>query len=309
MGTSRRLVEGASHAAQRLPHSPSTTGFAGGPPPRAGEDWMIRAALTEAASRFAFSETPRLDAELLVAHTLGVSREHLLLRHLDDPVPPAFATLAERRARHEPVAYITGTRAFWSIDLQVGPGVLIPRADSETLIEAAVDHFAGRAPATILDLGSGPGTLLLAALGQWPEARGLGIDQSEDAQRYFAANIAALGMADRARFQFGDWAEGLDGQFDLILANPPYIATSDPLPPEVSDYEPAAALFAGADGLDAYRVLAPQIARRLAPGGVGCIEIGATQAKSAGDLFRATGVNVALRQDLAGHDRCLIVTP
>jgi release factor glutamine methyltransferase len=270
---------------------------------------MIRQALAAASSRFAFSETPRLDAELLMAHALGVTREQLLLRHLDDPVPHAFADLVERRVRHEPVAYLTGTRAFWTIELQVGPGVLIPRADSETLIEAAVDHFADGAPATILDLGTGPGTLLLAALDQWPETQGLGIDQSEQAQRYFEANVTALGMADRARFQFGDWAEGLDGQFDLILANPPYIATADPLPPEVSDFEPAAALFAGPDGLDAYRILAAQIARLLAPAGVACIEIGATQAETAEALFRAAGLAVSVRQDLAGRDRCLIATP
>jgi len=269
----------------------------------------IRQTLTTAASSFPFSDTPRLDAELLMAHALGTSRETLLLRHIDDPVPPAFAALAERRARHEPVAYITGTRAFWTIDLQVGPGVLIPRADSETLIEAAAAHFARRAPATILDLGTGPGTLLFAALDQWPDARGLGIDQSQEAQRYFEINVAALGMAQRVRFRCGDWAEGLDDRFDLVLANPPYIATGDPLPPEVSDYEPAAALYAGADGLDAYRVLAPQIARLLAPGGIACIEIGATQAQSAGALFVAQGLSVALRQDLAGRDRCLIVTP
>ena len=269
----------------------------------------IRQALAAAASQFVFSETPRLDAELLMAHALGVSREQLLLSHLDDPVPPAFADLVERRARHEPVAYITGARAFWTIDLQVGPGVLIPRADSETLIEAAVAHFAGRAPATILDLGTGPGTLLLAALDQWPQAKGVGIDQSDDAAHYFAANVVALGMGDRASFRQGDWAEGLEGQFDLILANPPYIATTDPLPPEVSKYEPAAALYAGLDGLDAYRVLAPQIARLLAPGGVACVEVGATQAESAGALFAAQGLSVGVRKDLGGRDRCLIATP
>jgi release factor glutamine methyltransferase len=269
----------------------------------------LQATLVAAAKRFAFSDTPRLDAELLMAHALGVTREQLLLRYLDDPAPAAFAALADRRAAHEPVAYITGSRAFWTIALQVGPGVLIPRADSETLIEAAVAHFADRAPATILDLGTGPGTLLFAALDHWPEARGLGIDQSDDAQRYFAANADALGLADRARFRSGDWAQGLDGRFNLILANPPYIATSDPLPPEVSDYEPAAALYAGPDGLDAYRVIAPQLPLLIAPGGVACIEIGATQAKGAGALFAGQGLAVSVRKDLAGHDRCLIVTP
>ena len=116
-----------------------------------------------------------------MTHVLGVSRDDLLLRRLDDPVPPAFAALIARRLAHEPIAYITGTRAFWTIDIAVGPGALVPRADSETLIEAAVEHFADRAPATILDLGTGPGTLLLAALDQWPMARGLGVDRSAQA--------------------------------------------------------------------------------------------------------------------------------
>src|SRR3569623_3259819 len=134
---------------------------------------MIRAALADAARDLApVSGTPRLDAELLMAHALGVTREQVLLRHLDDPTPDAFAALLDRRLAHEPVAYITGTREFWTIELAVGPGALIPRPDSETLIEAAVDQFAGRAPAPILDLGTGPGTLLLAALAQWPEACG-----------------------------------------------------------------------------------------------------------------------------------------
>jgi release factor glutamine methyltransferase len=124
-----------------------------------------RAALNAAAARFGFSETPRLDAELLLAHALGITRERLLLTLGDQPVPPGFADLVERRAAHEPIAYITGTRAFWTIDLAVAPGVLIPRPDSETLIEAAVDFFAGTSgPGTILDLGTGSGALLLAAL-------------------------------------------------------------------------------------------------------------------------------------------------
>jgi release factor glutamine methyltransferase len=266
----------------------------------------VRKALAEAAARFVFSETARLDAELLMAHALGVSREALLLRHLDDPPPAGFAALVARRAAHEPIAYITGTRAFWTIDLGVGPGVLIPRADSETLIEAAVDHFGGRAPTRILDLGTGPGTLLLAALAQWPEAQGLGIDTSERAWQFFEENVAALEMDDRARFKFGDWAADTQGAFDLILANPPYIATTDVLPPEVSEYEPAAALFAGPDGLDAYRVIAPQLPALLAPGGVAILEIGATQSEAVTALLAAQGLTVALRHDLAGRPRALI---
>ncbi|AOH83811.1 protein-(glutamine-N5) methyltransferase, release factor-specific [Sphingomonas panacis] len=267
----------------------------------------VRAALVVAARELAdVSPTPRLDAELLMAHALGITREALLLNHLDDPAPDAFAPLLARRLAHEPIAYITGTRAFWTIELAVGPGVLVPRADSETLIEAAIDHFGARAPARILDLGTGPGTLLLAALDQWPRANGLGIDASAPALDYARRNALGLGMADRADFRLGDWAAGLEGTFDLILANPPYIGTHEPLPREVREHEPGAALFAGEDGLDDYRAIVPQLAARLAPGGAAILEIGATQADAVSELLVAAGFAVTVRRDLAGHARALI---
>lgn len=275
-------------------------------PPAGGRG--ARNAIAEAAARFTFSETARLDAELLMAHALGITREALLLRHLDDPIPSAFAALVERRAAHEPVAYITGTRAFWTIDLAVGPGVLIPRADSETLIEAAIDHVAGRAPACILDLGTGPGTLLLAALDQWPAARGLGVDGSEHARQFFEANVAHLGLQDRASFKLGNWAAEIEGAFDLIFCNPPYIATNEALPAEVSSYEPASALFAGPEGLDDYRVIAPQLPALLAPGGAAILEVGATQAEAVTALLVAQGFTVTPRNDLGGRPRALVAT-
>jgi release factor glutamine methyltransferase len=244
-----------------------------------------------------------------MAQALGVAREQMLLRHLDDPAPATFAALIERRLAHEPVAYITGRRAFWTIELWVGPGVLIPRPDSETLIEAAVAHFADRAPTTILDLGTGPGTLLLAALAEWPEAPGLGVDASDAALGYARANADRLGLAGRAEFVGGDWAAGIDQRFDLILCNPPYVATSDDLPAEVRDHEPAAALFAGADGLDDYRIIATQLPRLIAPGGMAAIEIGARQADAVAALLTAQGLTVALRHDLAGRARCLVARP
>jgi len=269
-----------------------------------------RDALRDATARFAFSPTARLDAELLLAHALGIDRQRLLLTLVDHDVPPAFAELVDRRARHEPVAYLTGTRAFWTIDLLVGPGVLIPRADSETLIEAAVEHFAGTAgPRRILDLGTGPGTLLLAALDQWPMATGQGVDASPVALDYARRNAAALGSAGRARFTAGDWADRITDTFDLVLANPPYIESDAALPDEVARYEPAAALFAGSDGLDDYRRIAVQLPALLTPGGVACVEIGATQGQSAAALFRAAGLSVILRRDLGDRDRCLVVTP
>jgi len=268
----------------------------------------VRERLTAAATQLTpVSDTPRLDAELLMAHALGVTRETLLLRHLDDPVPPPFADLLARRLAHEPVAYVTGTRAFWTIELSVGPGALIPRPDSETLIEAAVDHFGAQGPKTILDLGTGPGTLLLAALDQWPGATGVGIDRSETALAYARRNAERLGLADRAQFRRGDWGAGLDERFDLILCNPPYVEAGAQLASDVAEWEPHEALFAGSDGLEAYRDLAPGMRRWLAPGGLACVEIGAGQACLRAQRFDDVGSAAAalrvLRQDLWKRER------
>ena len=275
------------------------------PPSPEGEGFITaRAALADAAARFAFSATPRLDAELLLAHALGITRERLLLTLDDFTVPPAFAALVERRAGHEPVAYLTGTRAFWTIDLHVAPGVLIPRADSETLIETAVAHFAGTpGPRRVLDLGTGSGALLLAALDQWPEATGVGLDASPAALAIARGNAARIAPG-RAEIAEGGW-QGTGEAFDLILCNPPYIAADAILPREVAEHEPASALFAGPDGLDDYRAIAPLIGRQIAAQGIACIEIGADQGGSAAGLFRAAGLDVALHRDLGGRDRCI----
>ncbi|OWK27772.1 peptide chain release factor N(5)-glutamine methyltransferase [Sphingomonas mucosissima] len=267
-----------------------------------------RAALAAAAARFGFSETARLDAELLLAHALGITRERLLLTLGDQRVPASFADLVARRERHEPIAYITGTRAFWTIDLDVAPGVLIPRPDSETLIEAAVDHFrGGTGPRTILDLGTGSGALLLAALDQWPAATGIGIDASPPALAIARRNADRIAPG-RAEIQAGGWG-GTGARFDLILCNPPYVACGETLPDEVTRFEPASALFAGADGLDDYRAIAPLLAQQIALSGAACFEIGSSQAEAAGALFAAAGLSVSVRRDLAGRDRCLLVTP
>ncbi len=242
-----------------------------------------------------------------MAHALGITRERLVLRHLDDPAPDSFAALVERRLGHEPIAYITGARDFWTITLGVGPGVLVPRADSETLIEAAIAHFDGAAPASVLDLGTGSGALLLAALDHWPDAEGVGIDASQAALDIARANAVRLGMAARTRFQRGGWG-GDGGVHDLILCNPPYIADGEALPPEVAQWEPACALYAGPEGLDDYRAIAPALRDQLAPGGAACIEIGSTQADTVSELFVQTGFAVAVRTDLAGRSRCIVVT-
>lgn len=269
----------------------------------------VREALADAARRLAaVSETARLDAELLMAHALGLERNTLLLSAQEKAAPVTFEALVQRRLAHEPIAYVTGWRDFWTIRLAVGPGVLVPRPDSETLIEAAVDHFGEAGPERVLDLGTGPGTLLLAALAQWPLAIGLGVDASARALAYAERNAAALGLADRATFRKGDWTDGLDGRFDLILCNPPYIEAGAALPPDVADWEPAGALYAGADGFDAYRRLAPLIGPRLASGGIACIEIGAGQAPAVSALFAAHGFTIESRADLSGVTRALILS-
>lgn len=269
----------------------------------------VAQALREAAARLeAISGTPRLDAELLLAHALGIGRNDLLMRQRDLAVPPGFAALIERRLTGEPIAYITGFRDFWTISLAVTPDVLIPRPDTETLIEAAIEHFGASAPERILDLGTGSGALLLAALSQWPQARGVGVDISPAALAVARNNAERLGLADRADFRSGDWAEGIEGPFDLILINPPYIARDVALLGDVL-HEPDGALFAGAQGLDDYRRIAPMLPRLLGQGGMAAIEIGYDQRVSVSTLLMDQGLSVSVRTDLAGHDRCLIATP
>lgn len=257
----------------------------------------------------AVSDTPRLDAELLLSAALGIGRDKLLLDPPAGPPPPTFTAMLERRLAGEPVAYITGHRGFWNIELEVGPGVLIPRPDSETLIAAAVEHFAGTlGPKRILDLGTGPGTLLLAALDEWPRATGLGVDFSPNALEYARRNAERLGLAARAELRLGDWADGIDEPFDLVLANPPYVARAAVLGPGVAEYEPAEALFAGDDGLDAYRTLAPQLGRLIAPGGLAAIEIGFDQADSAAAVLAKAGLSSRLGRDFGARPRALLVT-
>ncbi|MBA4042179.1 MAG: peptide chain release factor N(5)-glutamine methyltransferase [Sphingobium sp.] len=268
----------------------------------------VRAALAQAtAALMEVSPTARLDAELLMAHALGISRSAMLLDALECEVPVAFKALVARRLRHEPIAHLTGMRGFWTIDLEVGPGALVPRADSETLIEAAVAHFAGTAgPFNILDLGTGPGTLLLAALDQWPAARGLGVERSAAARGYALRNVARLGMAARAHVIGGDWATAVAGQFDLVFSNPPYVADADCLPREVADYDPAEALFGGEDGLDAYRLIVPALPDLIAPGGIAVLEIGATQGDAVSEMVRAAGLVPSLRCDLGDRARAVV---
>lgn len=268
----------------------------------------VSAALREATTQLAAtSDTARLDAEVLMAHALRVSRSDLLLRHMRDEAPAAFAALVERRLGHEPVAYITGQQDFFGLSFAVSPAVLIPRGDSEVLVEAAL---AARPDARrVLDCGTGSGALLLAVLANLPGAEGVGIERSAEALDVARANAAALGLDARAGLRAGDWtqggwAQGL-GQFDLILANPPYVEDDAALDPSVRRHEPASALFAGPDGLDDYRVLVPQLPALLAPGGAALVEIGHAQAEAVSRIGTAAGLAATLHRDLGGRPRVL----
>jgi release factor glutamine methyltransferase len=234
-----------------------------------------------------------------------------LLRDLTAHVDPtALEPLLTRREAREPLALIVGKREFWSLEFAVSAAALIPRPESETLIEAALTAFADRTPPRrALDLGTGTGCLLLAALSEFPAAFGIGVDRSAAAIALAAHNAAMLDMADRAAFVCADWAAALHGRFDLILCNPPYIPRSElpELMPEVARYEPRSALEGGLDGYSAYRELLPNLHTLLRSDGVAILEVGAGQAKSVAELAREAGFSTIFRQDLSGIVRTLVL--
>lgn len=265
--------------------------------------------------RAAAIEAPRLEARLLLAHAIGCRTEDLL-RDPRAPVPAAaalgFADLLRRRLDREPVAHLLGRAEFWSMPFAVSPATLIPRADSETLVEAALAAFSQ--PGTVrrvLDLGTGTGCLLLAALSEFPDATGVGVDLVPDAAALARRNAAALGLGGRAGFVAGSWGAPLAaGRFDLVLANPPYVERDAiaGLAPEVAVREPRSALDGGADGLDAYRALMPEIGRLLAPGGRAVVELGQGQRAAVEALAAEGGLRaIGCRADLGGIDRALVL--
>lgn len=257
----------------------------------------------------------RFEARLLLSHATGLTIEQLISRGPDAAPATAAATLREltaRRVRREPMAYILGEREFWGLPFKVSPAVLIPRPDSETVIETVLDLLPDRSrKLRILDLGLGSGCLLLTLLREYPQATGVGIDASEAALAVARGNAEALGVAPRARLSSGDWRQAgwsdrLEGPFDLLVSNPPYIesAVVDGLMPEVAAHEPRLALDGGADGFAAYRIIAAEAPRLVVPGGWAVVEAGEGQAPAIAALFGAAGLTPKpARQDLGGIAR------
>ncbi len=308
----------APAVAAALPEEPPAVSMPNAaPPPFAPQPDTLHGWLHEAESRMSDVgiESARLDAQILVAAVLGVDPGTLRFAE-DRAVEPRDVQrienfLRRRTKTREPVSRILGWREFWSLDFRVTPAVLDPRPDSETLIEAALAAFPDReAPLAVLDLGTGSGCLLLALLHERPNAVGLGIDASEQALAVAQGNAERLGLAERVEFRKSDWASAVAEAFDLVLCNPPYIAETEraALAPEVARHDPRAALFAGTDGLDAYRAIVPDVPRLLARGGLALFEIGATQAASVAEIAQAAGLAVIdVKRDLAGRDRCIVL--
>jgi release factor glutamine methyltransferase len=282
---------------------------------------MLAATPTIAAARQALAEEFRqagidsaeADARLLIAHALGIDRAELIAngeRALSAGQTKAIDALAARRVKREPVSRIFGQKEFWTLTLTVTPDVLVPRPETETLVEYALDALQPLKleKLRILDIGTGSGALLLALLCELPNAIGTGTDISAAALAVARENAARNDLAGRCAFIACDIAAGLPGPFDLIVSNPPYVARGDivTLAPEVRDYDPLLALDGGADGLDGYRVIAGQSRNLLAPGGRLIVELGAGQESAVRALFTKAGLNVAaVHDDLAGIPRAL----
>ena len=292
--------------------SPAVPGRSGSGLPASG---TIACLLRLGAAVLAEAEVesaPR-EARLLLAHALGLSLSDLLRDRNVVVASDGFARALARRAGHEPMALILGRQGFWTLDLAVSPDTLIPRADSEALIEAALLHRPDRAAVRrVLDLGAGTGCLLLAALSEFAQAWGLGVELSPAATRLARDNARRCGLAHRASLLCASWADAIrpGAGFDLVLSNPPYIAAGDiaGLMPEVARHEPRRALDGGADGLDCYRRIVDALPRLLAPAGVAVLELGAGQEAAVRGLASRAGlVHRGTHPDVGGIPRALVL--
>ena len=274
-------------------------------------------AIAEARARLAAAGIPTagLDARLLAAHVFGCE-VGVLIGHPERPIGPPrsarFEAAVRRRLDREPLAYILGEKEFWSLPLRVTRDTLIPRPETETVVEAALAwcRQGGGATTRIVDLGTGSGCLLLALLVELPAAWGVGVDRSEPALAVARDNAERLGVADRASFVCADWGTALAREFDLIVCNPPYIADVEwsELAPDVREFEPPRALRAGADGLAAYRAILTDLPRLVASNGAAFIEIGGPSAHEVSRLAAGAGMQCAATlTDFAGRPRCLQV--
>lgn len=273
--------------------------------------WVARGAERLAAAGIG---SANLDARVLLARAMDVPSEALVFAAAPSTAQlERYETLIARRESREPLAYVTGCKEFWSSTFEVGPGVLVPRPDTETLLDEVLRAFPDHAqPLDVLDLGTGSGCLLIAFLSQYSQARGVGVDELDAALAWARRNADRNGVAQRCTWLRGGWAAAQERTFDVILSNPPYLAAAEhrDLAPEIARHEPREALFAGEDGLDAYRALAPVIAKSLRPGGWSGVEIGAGQQDRVCEIIAGAGLEIArVAPDLSGTPRCVVIRP
>jgi release factor glutamine methyltransferase len=279
----------------------------------------IEAARRALTARFRAShiESAELDARLLLGAVLGLDLTGMISqaeRRFIANESMRLENFAARRLRGEPIARILGTKEFWGLPLQLSPDTLVPRPDTETVVEAALERLRDAADRDvqfhIADIGTGSGAILLALLSELPNAFGIGTDISIPALQTARSNAVRLGLAQRAVFVACNYASALSGPFDLIVSNPPYVRAADipDLSIEVREFDPHRALNGGADGLDAYRAIVPQAAQLLAPGGALVVEVGYDQSADAGRLMQAAGLTLAgaPKNDLAGVPRAVL---